>query len=45
MNGGVFYFYNAGNIFIANSIFINNIAFKGGAIYFDYEGEKNKGYN
>ena len=37
MYGGVFYFYNAGNVVVRNCIFKYNIAAKGGVMYYDYE--------
>ena len=42
--GGVFYFYNGGNILISNCIFEKNYAAKGGAIYFNFD-DNIKGYN
>lgn len=42
MYGGVFYFSNAGNIFIINCFFEQNYAYQGGAIYYFFD--ENKGH-
>lgn len=42
--GGVLQFYNAGKILILNSLFENNFASKGGALYFNYDETKGKIY-